>query len=248
MKSDSESQQRRELVLRKIEVWKKYLLDLTRRNRLLFFTTSRTNMVQVTLPAPEELFEQLVINGRKLTFPIPKRERQLVLEITDQAGSEAVSQDDFKAGDLETSSPVRELQNKLYRLKRDWRTWQEEQGLHTLFLVLGMLHWREAEYEQEKCLAPLILVPVGLEEDSTEKPYSIEPVEFLHRMIHRSRTPVEEHRLLPGTSLWHPKILAPLVSLFINTTSLREENLLNGFMKQKGRYTVSSSFLRIFCR
>lgn len=172
-KEDPELQRRRELVLQKVDVWKKRLLDLTRRNRLLYFRTSRTTTVKITFPSIEEVFQRLVIEGRILTFPIPKRERQLILEGINSTSSKGTPQEDFKPGDLETSSPIRELQSKLYRLRREWKTWQEEQGVHTLFLALGMLHWQESEHEQEECIAPLILIPVGLEKEGLEKPYTI---------------------------------------------------------------------------
>ncbi len=79
-KIDPVLQQRTNLVFQKIDIWKKHLIDLTRRNRLLFFTPSRTSTIQITSPSPDEVFQRLVINERTLTFPIPKRERQLVLE------------------------------------------------------------------------------------------------------------------------------------------------------------------------
>jgi hypothetical protein len=66
-------------VFQKIEIWKKHLIDLTRRNRLLFFTPSRTSTIQITSPSPDDLCQRLVINERTLTFPLPKQERQLVL-------------------------------------------------------------------------------------------------------------------------------------------------------------------------
>lgn len=160
-------------MLQKVELWKKRLLDLTRRNRLLFFRASRTTTVKITSPSLEEVFQRIVKDGRTLTFPIPKRERQLFLEGIDVTNSKDAQKEDFKPGDLETSSPVRELQSKLYRLRREWKTWQEEQGVHTLFLAMGMLHWQESEHEQEECLAPLILIPVGLEKEGFEKPYTI---------------------------------------------------------------------------
>ena len=39
----------------------------------------------------------------------------------------------------------------------------EEQGVNTLYLVLGMLSWREEENSSTFCQAPLILIPVELE-------------------------------------------------------------------------------------
>lgn len=166
-------QQLREKVFQKIEMWKKRLLDLTRRNRLLFFKASRTTTVNIIFPSVEEIFNLLIVKGHSMIFPIPKRERQLLLEGISTSNSKEAIKDDFKPGDLEVDAPVRELQVKLYRIRREWKTWQEEQGVHTLFLAVGMLHWYESEDSQDECLAPLILIPVGLEKEGLEKPYTI---------------------------------------------------------------------------
>ncbi len=169
-----------ELVSKKVEQWKKRLLDLTRRNKLLYFSPTKS-AVKLSSPSISEIVERIVNEGKQLSFPMPRREPQLLLieveetpEREREAESDAV---DFKPGDIETNVPVRELQSRLYRLRREWKTWQEEQGVHTLFLALGVLHWREAEQEQKECLAPLILVPVGLEKESAGKPYKVEFVE-----------------------------------------------------------------------
>lgn len=170
---DAVHEQRRKIIYQKIELWKKHLLDLTRRNRLLYFKASRLSTVKITSPSLEEVFNRLVIKGHAMTFPLPKRERQLILEGTITPDSKEALQDEYKPGDLEVSSPVRELQSKLYRLRREWKTWQEEQGVHTLFLAIGMLHWYESEHEQDESLAPFILIPVLLEKEGLEKPYTI---------------------------------------------------------------------------
>lgn len=170
---DSEHNRNKAIVFQKIELWKKHLLDLTRRNRLLHFKVSRTSTVEITSPSPEEIFNRLVIKGHSLSFPLPKRERQLILTESGPVDSRIASQNDYKSGDIETGSPVLELQNKLYRLRRGWKTWQEEQGVHTLFLSVGMLQWFESEAEQEESKAPLILIPVLLEKEGLEKPYKI---------------------------------------------------------------------------
>jgi len=168
-------------VLQKIDLWRKYLLDLTRRNKLLYFSQSKA-VVKILTPALPELFDEIVNEGHQLAFPMPKKEHQLVLtELEQKIEGEEIKgnaeTDAIRPGDLETSMPIRELQTRLFRLRREWKTWQEEQGVHTLFLALGMLHWREAEQESQECLAPLILVPVGLNKDSADKPYKLEFVE-----------------------------------------------------------------------
>ncbi len=167
-------------VLQKIDLWRKYLLDLTRRNKLLYFSQSK-GVVKILTPSPSVLFDEIVNDGHQLAFPMPKKEHQLVLTELEWNPEEEEArrnaEADIKPGDLETSVPVRELQTRLFRLRREWKTWQEEQGVHTLFLALGIVHWREAEQENQECLAPLILVPVGLNKDSADKPYKLEFVE-----------------------------------------------------------------------
>jgi len=84
-------------------------------------------------------------------------------------------------GDLETDPPVedpeglKELNRKLERLRRGTRTIYEEQGVHTLFLALGLLEWKEADDSEEVVQSPLVLVPVRLERK--EDHYELHPHE-----------------------------------------------------------------------
>lgn len=54
---------------RKLHTWQMLLLDLTRANRLLYFKTERASSVPITSPASTDLFQELVTQGKKLTFP-----------------------------------------------------------------------------------------------------------------------------------------------------------------------------------
>jgi very-short-patch-repair endonuclease len=45
------------------------LLDLTRANRLLYFKPERGSSVPITSPAAADLFQELVVQGKRLTFP-----------------------------------------------------------------------------------------------------------------------------------------------------------------------------------
>jgi len=175
-----EEERRKEQVYKKIEQWKNHLLDLTRRNRLLYFTPTRRTTIHITSPSAQEIFTKIVTKGRILKFPIPQQEPQIMLPGLQEKISNVKPPSDRKSarpGDIESSLELQELQRNLYRLRRDWRTWQEEQGIHTLFLALGMLRWKESSHEQEECLTPLILVPVGLQKEGLNKPYLLEFVE-----------------------------------------------------------------------
>jgi len=162
-------------VFDKIEQWKKDLLDLTRRNRLLYLTDKKAEkLVGITSPSLQELFDALVVRDSSLRFPMPVFD-QLTLgdpALEGKAGPEV----SIRRGDLETSLPITDLHRNLGRLKRDLHSSQEEQGIHTLFLAAGFLRWKEKPYpggEDEEYLAPIVLVPVGLDRKSAEDQFSI---------------------------------------------------------------------------
>jgi len=173
----AEEEKNRTTVLQKIDQWKKRLIDLTKRNKLLYFSPSKST-IKITKPPLFELLNKVVVEGKPLSFPMLKKERQPLLlgEETDLSNQDEKT-DNVRPGDIETNISVRELQSRLNRLSREWKTWQEEQGVHTLFMVLGVLHWQESDYEKSKYLAPLILIPVGLVKDGGDKPYKMEFVE-----------------------------------------------------------------------
>ena len=153
----------------KIEHWKRHLLDLTRRSRLLYFRSANKSTIQVLKPSPEQLFTAIVMNERTLKFPMPKKGSKA------SKGNQSASpaQDLIIPGDIETQSDIRDLQRGLYSIRRDLKTWQEEQGIHVIYLSFGLLHWREKEKPEEDCLAPLLLVPIDMEREGSERPYTM---------------------------------------------------------------------------
>jgi very-short-patch-repair endonuclease/uncharacterized protein YicC (UPF0701 family) len=73
---------------RKLRNWQMLLLDLTRANRLLYFKAERGSSVPITSPAPADLFQLLVTQGKSLKFP---------------AADESAL---FEEEDAESSSPI----------------------------------------------------------------------------------------------------------------------------------------------
>lgn len=57
-------------IARKLRGWQAQLLDLSRLNRLLYFKLERASSVPIAQPAPEDLFQTLVVRGKALTFPL----------------------------------------------------------------------------------------------------------------------------------------------------------------------------------
>lgn len=148
-----------------ISSWKKALIDFGRKNKLLYFNSSRRTKLRLGEPTAETLYEGLVLRDKAFTFSIPLHVNIDLLELQEEASAEPVRE---KSGDIaidyEASSArdVRTLQNKLYRLRSDARTIMNEQGINTLHLALGLLTWKEAEQSQIWIDSPILLVPVSL--------------------------------------------------------------------------------------
>ncbi len=162
---------------RYIAEWKRSLLDLSRRNRLIDFHKGFATRVQLTSPEAGALYVALAVEERQLTFPYVRgiTVEDLELAETGKLGLQVVPGDLELATSVATPKDVRDLHRKLEGLRRNTRTIYEEQGVHTLFVALGLLEWRETEGAEEKVHSPLLLVPVHL--DRLDQRYFLRPHE-----------------------------------------------------------------------
>ena len=74
---------------------------------------------------------------------------------------------------LQTASKPDMLDKSLRRLDEQARVAIEEQGVNTLYLSLGMLHYTESKDSKQEFKAPLILLPVGLTRSSARSGYQL---------------------------------------------------------------------------
>lgn len=159
-----------ELINRRISEWQERLLQLNRRNSLLYFSPGRS-AVEITGVAPDALDERLRLSPRGLRFA------SSVVRPTRPQGRFSVAPDvealepDVVAGDIETNHEVDDLQRRLRNLRRKDREWEEEQGLNVLFLALGFLNWVDADGEQAQ--SPLVLIPCDLERATPGVPFRL---------------------------------------------------------------------------
>ena len=118
----------------RIETWKKLLLDLGKRNRLINFKEGKRSCVKLTTPY-EKIFEQVVVRENDLKFPYSKK------VLVNDEGEEV--HETIIPGDIETNRTISELQKTLKALRYRANTSIEEQGINILYLAFGMLKWRE---------------------------------------------------------------------------------------------------------
>lgn len=149
----------------KINIWKKLLLDMGKRNRLINFIEGKRNNVKITKPLYSKLFDQIVTEERTLMFPSAKKVR------IDDDGTEVY--DVIINGDIETTKPLEDLSKTLKNLRFRAKTSIEEQGINTLYLTFGMLKWKEQDNTMQILSSPVVLVPVKLSLESLTSPYKL---------------------------------------------------------------------------
>lgn len=147
----------------RIDKWKKRLLDLGKKNRLINYRETKRSNIKIVAPDLVELFRLLVVNETALEFPFP-------FEDYDDDGDEA-SEPYTSIGDLHTNQTIKEQQKTLRNLRNKAKTALEEQGVNILYLSFGFIRWRESQDSDQIITSPIVLVPVSLTLESITSPF-----------------------------------------------------------------------------
>ena len=158
----------------RLDHWKRKLLDLTKRNRLLNLKPSKT-AIPLICPDPAALEDKLA-EGEKISVkPLVKlseekeasgRDLQLFQQRTNADYVRQFAAQALDNNELVCERDQADLDAGLIQLYRKAKTDLQEGGANTLFLALGILKWKQASEEARSYRAPLILVPVKLERRS----------------------------------------------------------------------------------
>lgn len=157
----------------RIDQWRRKLLDLTVRNRLLHTKPSATAL---SLICPDiARLEDLLTDGARIRIkPLPElegfgaggREAALHEARTGENLLAAHAREALDAGEILSSLDAKALDAQLVELYRKSRLDLQEGGANTLFLAMGFLNWKRSEADPRTYHAPLILLPVTLERKS----------------------------------------------------------------------------------
>ncbi|MBI1763645.1 MAG: DUF3320 domain-containing protein [Acidobacteria bacterium] len=164
----------------RLEAWKRKLIDLTKRNRLLNFKPTRVTTIRIIDELPTEVFRTLWLQNQTMTFqpnsaPAGRNATAFdpaadLLELEEsEESAETFTQADraLLAGRhtdkrLQTKLFAEQLATNLLRLYQNAVSLLEEQGVNALYLTLGMLEWQESVASEVTLKAPLLLLPVEL--------------------------------------------------------------------------------------
>ena len=170
-----------------LEAARERLLDLTLRNRLLNFRSSKRRSIQIVDEIPREIYDTLVLNERLMDFRYSENQDAISYSNAESDGyvqktvdtsilqnyPDTVINNNHTDRFLQTVLSQEELQKRLYYINQQSRTVFEEQGYSVLYLALGFLRWHDDENREKMNKAPLILIPVELERQNDRTKYKI---------------------------------------------------------------------------
>ncbi|SEH89064.1 AAA domain-containing protein [Methylobacterium sp. 275MFSha3.1] len=167
-----------ETAVGRVERWKRKLLDLTLRNKLLNFKPGKGSVV-LECVSPGALEDGLAAGTEFRLKPLSD-----VLSGSDERSADLYSRrhhDDGRRSYLEaalarkeiyTTSTEADLDRRLLDLYRLARNGFEEGGANILYLAVGFLSWTKKEGEAAY-RAPLLLVPVALKRSSVRAGFKL---------------------------------------------------------------------------
>lgn len=159
--------------------WKSKLLDLTLRNRLLNFKPTKSNL-KVISHDPGALEDKLS-EGREFRIKAAPqvmdgsdpRAAAVFKGRTGQAPLLAFVEDALAKNEIVVDVPEDKLDDRLTEIFRAAETGKEEGGVNTLFLVFGLLQWREDKSSEVSHVAPILLIPVTITRQSVRSGFRL---------------------------------------------------------------------------
>ena len=162
----------------RIERWQRKLLDLSMRNRLLNFISSK-QAVPVVCPNIAALEDRLADGVRMRLIPLTDgnplglRDPEVQQQRTNQDLDLEFARQALERGEIACPLERDELDVRLTALFRKVQNDLSEGGSNTLYLAVGFLRWKASPTESRTYRAPLLLVPVQLTRRSASSPFHL---------------------------------------------------------------------------
>jgi len=178
------------------------LLDLGKRNQMLYLKTKAKTLIQINHPDSDTIYHR-ILDGknlrlvRKIDLLDKKQMANLVREIEQNNKSESKEENIYTNEDINLTKhhiPFSLIQDKIKedyvisslndfelmarasRTKSRAKTLNEDSGVDALFLVLKVVIWKDTPTSDEWYKAPLLMVPTSLVKD-TNNSYVFNPSE-----------------------------------------------------------------------
>ena len=160
---------------RKIDRWKKELLDTGKRNKMINYRETKRATLRILEPDPTVLFNQLAISEKTLTFQRPISKDSDFRTYSMLALLETLNYSlPVQRGDIKAAGTIGERDQTLRNMRSKTKLAQEEQGTNILYLCFGFIYWRESNRANAQWLkSPLLMMPVSLGLKSLNAPFTL---------------------------------------------------------------------------
>ncbi|SDG17911.1 DUF3320 domain-containing protein [Thalassobaculum litoreum] len=168
----------------RVERWKRRLLDLTLRNKMLNWSAGKGSVPILCRDVGE--LEDHLADGRLFTIrELPdlglgtregedgRRDEDIVRRHLGEPVVDAAVREGLSTGILYTDIEKKDAEGRLIDLFRKSRSDLQEGGANTLYLAAGMLRWKKSETDTRSYRAPLVMIPVSIERKSVKSPIRI---------------------------------------------------------------------------
>jgi Protein of unknown function (DUF4011)/AAA domain len=159
----------------RVDEWLRRLVDLSRRNRLLYHKATKRQSLDLLEPGSQEIVNQLLA-GREWRFWLPPEPSEVDEAVESEElllDASEVFEHPRRANEIRTGAPTPiDLQRTLETMHRRASADFEERGVQILHLALGLLCWHDSERDED-VRSPLILIPVRLERDRIGQPFTL---------------------------------------------------------------------------
>ncbi|MDO4338001.1 MAG: DUF4011 domain-containing protein [Eubacteriales bacterium] len=160
---------------RKIAHWKQELLSTDKKNKMINYRETKRKTLKIFEPSAEELFNQLAVSEKTLTFQKPISKESDIRTYSLLSLLETLSYTlPVTKGDIKTEGTIVERERTLKNLRSQAKLAQEEQGTNILYLCFGFIYWREHNRGNSPWIkSPLLMMPVTLGLKSLNAPYTL---------------------------------------------------------------------------
>lgn len=170
----------------KLNKWAELLLDTGKRNNLINFKDSKTSTAEVIYPDFSTFFSNIEHASIFEVYDPKLENEEEYFDISDnddteQSDKKWISKNEYLFAYQRKLKRhqilVYNINNKplkaLKSISKKAKTAIEETGVNIAYLAFGFIHWTESENSQVKLQAPILLVPISIENESSVEPYYI---------------------------------------------------------------------------
>ncbi|MHA1820726.1 MAG: DUF4011 domain-containing protein, partial [Promethearchaeota archaeon] len=154
--------------------WKNKLLDMSHRNRQLYFRPSRRTTLEIIFPDMYSLFRTLVIRGKTCRFPpifessefnpLPNESQEDYKKRMEEQHWRNIREKmkEGKPTQIITKKSNKVLEKLLKQLRKKSQSFMQEQGINILYITFGLVKWFEPDRKHEVVFSPVLFVPIKI--------------------------------------------------------------------------------------